>query len=212
MLLDWRTKQWGKWRPCECARRPWSGGRGARPSADADGLTYEEAVEQLLARGVAESRASLDAIRPKLAVADRPLDGRQRGARAGCPPGTLRPTPQCCRSASASRRRLHPRGRDAAHAGAEGPAHAPAAISLDGFTVVAGSPCDGVTTEALYRHFERLFAQLRDALTRRGVSAADITDVFGDAALEFSPVLSGLPSGNKDWGPSNPSIPGGPHA
>src|SRR5262249_5407653 len=68
LLADWRTTHWGKWRPCEQARRIGTLAIELDRLLTRDAIPYEQGVESLLTRGMARNRAEIDRIRPQLAV------------------------------------------------------------------------------------------------------------------------------------------------
>ncbi len=60
VLLDFRTKTWGRWRPCAHARRLGPTAVELDRRINRDGLESTEAVRELSIRGVAESAADLE--------------------------------------------------------------------------------------------------------------------------------------------------------
>jgi RNA polymerase sigma factor for flagellar operon FliA len=170
VLLDWRVGEWGKWRPCQEARRLGAVAIDLDRLLTRDGIPYEEAVEMLLAQGRAASRAELDDIRPKLT--DR--TGRQMVSGEA-----LEHMP--ARGAAADERVVAAeRATQTAKAGtalAEALRALPPSDQVilrlrfqDGFTVARIAALVGEEQKPLYRRFERLFAQLRAAMGQAGLT------------------------------------------
>jgi RNA polymerase sigma factor for flagellar operon FliA len=212
VLLDWRTSEWGKWRPCQEARRLGSVAIELDRLLTRDRMDYEEAVEMLLAQGRAESRAELDEIRPKLS---------DRSGRRTVSGDVLEHMPALSGSAD---ERVVAAERESQSSKA-GTALADAVRALppsdqvllrlrfqDGFSVARIAALVGEEQKPLYRHFEKLFAQLRAALGRAGLTDEEVTDLFCGPALELPSALGNISVGNVVGGPSRDLTPGGRHA
>ena len=213
VLLDWRTSEWGKWRPCQEARRLGDLAIDLDRLLTRDKMLYEEAVETLVAQGRATSRAELDEIRPKLSDrTGRRLVGGE----------TLEHLPA---HVGAADERVTSAERQAQTSKA-GAALAQALSELtpsdqvivrmrfqDGFTVARIAQLLGEEQKPLYRRFEKIFARMREGLGRAGLTEDDIADLFSSPGLDLPPALALVGGGGKHRsGPSTAVTPGGPNA
>lgn len=183
LYLDWRNKEWGKWRPSTAARRAGTIAIELERLVLRDRLPFEEAVEHLRSRGVAVSRAQCDAVWAELPrrPARRPESDAEL-ANAAAPAGVdaLAEDDQRARAARA--------GAALAEAIAELDATEHLIMRLrfqDGFTVARIAQLTGQDQKALYRRIEQLLTRLREALLARGVSASQITDLLGSPVVDF---------------------------
>lgn len=211
VLMDWRVHEWGKWRPCQEARRLGPLAVELDRLLTRDSMPYEEAVELLVARGQAQSRGELDAIRPRLA-------NRTGRWKVGGEVLEFMPAPQGAAddgvAASEHETRVMKAGTALAAALAELSPEDQIILRLrfqDGFTVARIAALIGEDQKPLYRRFERLYARLKEALTTAGVTEEDIGDLFGGPALDLPPALDAV-TGNPGGGPSRRMTPGGRHA
>jgi RNA polymerase sigma factor (sigma-70 family) len=212
VLLDWRTREWGKWRPCQEAKRLGALAIDLDRLLSRDGMSYEEAAELLITRGRATSRAELDAIRPKLT---------QRTGRWMVSGEVLEHMPAQTGAADEHVRtaEIETQVLKASRALSDAVKNLPPEDQIilrlrfqDGFTVARVAEFLGVEQKPLYRRFERLFAQLRDVLAKVGVTESDLATIFGAPAVELAPVLDSVDVGIAARGPSTRISPGGRHA
>jgi RNA polymerase sigma factor (sigma-70 family) len=161
-LLDWRNRRYGKWRPCEAARRLGPTAIQLDRLLSRDGYELEEAVARLTSMPGGEGAATVRALAAQLPVRRRtrtiaiedvdalgvdgfadPIETAQAGARDEVTRVRLQ---AACRSLSAADRRLlHLRfGR--------------------GLKVSVIAPIVGEPAKSLYRRIERILVTLRAAL------------------------------------------------
>jgi RNA polymerase sigma factor for flagellar operon FliA len=211
VLLDWRTSEWGKWRPCQEARRLGPVAIELDRLLTRDGVAFEAAVETLVAKGWA-TRAELDEIRPNISARSR------RWMVSG---DVLEQMPATAGAADA---RVADAERDAQVSKA-GAALASALRTLppedqiilklrfrDGFTIARIAQLIGEESKPLYRRFEKLFAHLRQRLSELGVSQSEVSELLGHESLELAPAFTDAPPGNQSPRPSTRITPGGRHA
>lgn len=212
VLLDWRTREWGKWRPCQEARRLGALAIDLDRLLSRDGVPFDEAAETLLTQGRAKSRAEIDEIRPKLAA----RTGRwmvTSEVLEHMPAQTAAPDERVVNAERATQ--VSKAGRALSDALRRLPPEDQLILRLrfqDGFTVARIAELLGEAQKPLYRRFERLFARLREAMSDLGVTEEDVSDLFGTPALELAPAFASVPAGNEIPRPSTPITPGGRHA
>lgn len=208
LYLDWRNKEWGKWRPSAAARRAGQVAIELERLILRDHLPFDAAVEHLRARGLARSTAECAAVwaglpqRPgRRAASETELDdmaaaadldpvavdeGRARAARTGAALTEVLAT------------------LDAAD-------HLVIRLRFqDGFTVARIAQLIGQDQKALYRRIESLLTRMRQALLARGVSASEIGDLLGSPLVDF-PASFGVEPGKSGMSPSNPQMPSKEH-
>lgn len=200
LYLDWRDKEWGKWRPSAQARRSGPLAIELERLILRDHLTFDQAMESLRSAGIEHSRDECAALwaqlpqrpsrRPttesELADAAAPAvvdevaidEQRARATRAGAALAT-------CVAA------LEPADRLIVKLRYE-----------DGFSVARIAQLMEHDQKALYRKIDRLLAQLREALRAAGVLAADVSDLLGSSVVEF-PSAFQSDAGKSGIGPSN---------
>lgn len=186
LYLDWRNAQWGKWRPTADARRLGAAAMELECLVLRDRLTYEEAVQTLVARGLASERecdrlwAQLPrrprrqrtgedvlAAVPSGASASQPLDDAERQAEAA----------RLCAALARVLAALDERDR--------------LLIELrywGGHTVARIATMTGEDQKALYRRYDRLTAELRRRLEAEGLGTralALLTDRFEPGPVDF---------------------------
>lgn len=202
LFLDWRIKEWGKWRPTAEARRLGPVAIELERLVLRDGIEFDQAVQVLLSKGTAQSaaecddtwaqlkqrprrqRTSSDALADMPAPFDNPVEEDERRARA-------------LKVVTALRKAM-----------AELPAGDQLIVKLryeDRFTVARIAKLVDQEQKPLYRRFEQLWKQLKAALHASGISEEDVRGLF-DRGFDddFEPS-----SGNGDNGPSNLSNAGG---
>ena len=194
LYLDWRNKEWGKWRPSTAARRKGAIAIELERLVLRDRLPFDEAVEHLLARRLAASRDECDEI--WAALPQRPsrrnvLDGDLEGMAAPASPDGVVVSEQRERAARTSAVLTRALGTlDAAD-------HLIIRLRFqDGFTVARIAQLVGHDQRALYRRIDQLLTRMRETLLANGVSAADIGELLGSAAVDF-PASFGMRPGNQ---------------
>ena len=183
LYLDWRDKEWGKWRPSTAARRAGTVAIELERLVLRDRVPFEEAVEHLRSRGVAESREQCDAIWAELPR--RP--GRRPESEAELAhapaPADLDPVAMDDQRVRAARAGA---ALTEAIAGLDATDHLIIRLRFqDGMTVSRIAQLIGQDQKALYRRIEQVLNRMRQALLARGVSAAEITDLLGSATVDF---------------------------
>ena len=208
LFLDWRIKEWGKWRPTADARRLGPVAIELERLVGRDGLDYEEAVETLLSKGTALTRDECDRIWGELPRRGaRRRTGEEVLAHVPSPAPSHDPVESAEGHASAHRAR-------AALVDAL-PSLTPQEqliIKLrfqDGFTVARIAQLIGEEQKPLYRRIEQILGRLRTALTAAGVTADEVRDLLGNPAVELGAVFPGPGAGKAKVGPSTSSNAGG---
>ena len=221
VLLDWRISEWGKWRPCQEAKRLGPLAIELDRLLTRDHLPYEEAVDKLLTQGHAAKRSEIDAIRPKLA---------ERTRRWMVSHEVLEHMP-----ASGSADEHVMRQEHNAKFAAIGVALANVLRALapqdqlllrmrfeSGFTVARIAEAVGEDQKPLYRRFERLLVGLKTSLAQLGIGEDEVKDLLrgcgspdDDGGEGSAPPASPPPTGGPGTPPRRPSTtetPGGRHA
>jgi RNA polymerase sigma factor (sigma-70 family) len=212
VLLDTRVSEWGKWRPCQAARRLGPIAIELDRLLTRDGLAYEEAVETLLTRGKVTSRGELDEIRPQLV---------ERTSRFPVSSEVLEHVP--AHGGAADRTVVaEERHTLAARAGAalarvlrELPPVEQIMLRMlyrDDMTIQRIAEVFGEKPKPLYNRLDRLRARLGQMIGDAGITAEDMRELFKGEALELPPAFADGPAGNDFCGPSRDQTPGGPHA
>ena len=208
LFLDWRIKEWGKWRPTADARRLGPVAIGLERLVGRDGIEYEEAVETLLSKGTALTRDECDRIWGELP---------RRGARR-------RTGEEVLNHVAAPATARDPIAIEEEHASAHraGAALAEALPALtpqeqliirlrfqDGFTVARIAQLIGEEQKPLYRRIEQILARLRATLTAAGITADEVRDLLGNPVVELGAVFPAAGAGKAKVGPSTSSNAGG---
>jgi len=179
VLLDVRTKEWGRWRPCARARRLGATAVRLDRRINRDGQEPMAAIQQLVALGVDETVTELEKltdriprrIRRRLVAGDAQLESLADPAAADH------------RAVSAERRGITARLQTALVAALQDlPEQERNLLRLrfaDGWTVRRIAAKKNLAERPLYRHFERILRQLRHRLERIGLGWSEIS-----AALE----------------------------
>lgn len=203
LFLDWRDHEWGKWRNSAEAVRLGPVAKELERLVLRDGTDYEQAVQSLVSRRVAESVRQCDEIWAKLshrpprrrASTDELDDSDHRVA-------AVDPVEEHERREriAATRRAMHDAIREL-------PPADQLIIKLrfdDHVTVARIAKLVDEDQKALYRRFERLMKQLRQSMNARGISDEDLSDLFGSGGDDFGPIF-----GNRGGGPSTLPNAGG---
>ena len=208
LFLDWRIKEWGKWRPTADARRLGPVAIELERLIGRDGIEYEAAVETLLSKGTALTRDECDRIWGELPRRGaRRRTGEDVLVHVPSPAPSHDPVESAEGHASAHRARI---------------ALADAIPSLtpqeqlivrlrfqDGFTVARIAQLIGEEQKPLYRRIEQILGRLRTALTAAGVTADEVRDLLGNPAVELGAVFPAAGAGKAKVGPSTSSNAGG---
>lgn len=203
LFLDWRIKEWGRWRPSAEARRLGPVAIELSRLVLRDKWDYDAAVAFLAAKGAASAEeceavwsrfkkraqrsfVDLDAAGELADEAADPVEAEQRRARAAQVRDALR----------TARAALPPGDQLILKLRLE-----------SGFTVARIAKLQGEDQKALYRRYEQIYRQLRTALAELGVSAEDSRAFFGqfdDEDTDAGPVI-----GKPRPGPSTQPSAGG---
>lgn len=202
LFHQWRTEQWGKWRPSAEARRLGDTAITLERLTTRDGFTYSEAVKVLTTRsGAAVSVTELEAIYVRLP---------NRNPRPGMVSGEVSPDAAAVESDAGTRIESRDRERTARRT-----AEILDSVPLDpedrlilrlrfwkGMKVPEIARVVGIDQKKIYKRLDKLFATLRSALEVAGVGRTDIDAVLcsGDQDIRLG-VLS--PEENGSSGPSN---------
>jgi RNA polymerase sigma factor for flagellar operon FliA len=209
LFLDWRNAQWGKWRPTADARRLGALAIELERLIVRDQLSFNEAAETLVSRGVAESRRACEVTWAQLP--QRP--GRRMADESAL--ANLAASGLASDAVMADERR----GRAAAASAAMAEALSTLApqdrliVKLrfhDGITVARIAVLIQEDQKALYRRFDRLLDAVRAAMTASGVSEADVADVLAHPTGELQPMFERV-GGDHETGPSRTTSTGGEH-
>lgn len=207
LFLDWRIHEWGKWRPTTEARRRGPVAVELERLILRDHLDFEQAMEMLVARGVAHSRDEC-----AIEWAELP----QRPARRAATEAALEhlPAPPTGDGLEMDDQRARA-GRASAALVTSIPTLSPhdqLIIKLryqDGFSVARIAQLLGEDQKPLYRRIDQMLGRLRETMVAAGVSAEDVRDLLGNPVVEFSPAFGVSRAGNVKVGPSTPSDAGG---
>ena len=194
LYLDWRNKEWGKWRPSTAARRKGAIAIELERLVLRDRVPFDEAVELLRARGLAASRDECDEIwaglpqRPSRRNAS--VDELEAMAAPATPDGV-----------AVNEQRERAARTSAVLTRALGTLDAAERLIIrmrfqDGLTVARIAQLVGDDQRALYRRIDQLLARMREMLLANGVSAADIGELLGSAVVDF-PGAFGMRPGNE---------------
>ena len=200
LFLDWRNREWGKWRPSAAARRLGAPAVALERLVLRDQCSFEEAVQQLRGHRLVESAEECERIWAQLP--QRPL---RRPAIDFDPDTSEAPPVADDLTIDEQRRRAASAGRALVDVLSELEASDHVILRLrfqDGFTVARIAQVIGQDQKALYRRIESLLNRLRLGLLAKGVSAADISDLLGSPVVDF-PAAFALRSGKSEIGPSN---------
>jgi RNA polymerase sigma factor (sigma-70 family) len=202
LFLDWRIKEWGKWRPSAEARRLGPVAIELERLVLRDDIDFDQAAQLLVSKGTATSERECEEAWAQL---------RQRPARRRASAEVLVQLPAPRQHTVEDDER---RARGAAVLGAlrKAMAELPASDQLivklrydDRFTVARIAKLIDVEQKSLYRRYEQVWKQLRLALQGAGISEEDVRDLFEEGLDED---LGGL-SGNGGSGPSSLPNAGG---
>ena len=208
LFLDWRIKEWGKWRPTADARRLGPVAIELERLVGRDGMEYEQAVETLVTKGVALTSDECDRIWGEL-----PRRGARK--RAGEELLAQLPSPPSAHDSidvEEERASAH-RARAALSDAIPGLTPQEQLIIRlryqDGFTVARIAQLIGEEQKPLYRRIEQILARLRKAMTAAGITAEEVISLLGNPAVELGTVFPASGAGKAKVGPSTSSNAGG---
>lgn len=208
LFLDWRIKEWGKWRPTADARRLGPVAIELERLVLRDHIEFDQAAETLISKGIATSRDECD--RAWAELPRRPA--RQRTGE------------QALHTVASSAMSRDPILVDEqlASAGRARVALADAIPGLspqeqliirlrfqDGVTVARIARLIGEEQKPLYRRIEQILGRLRTTLTAAGVTAEEVRDLLGNPVVELGAIFPEAGAGKAKVGPSTASNAGG---
>ena len=188
LFLDWRNAEWGKWRPTADARRVGPLAIELERLIIRDQLSFNEAVETLVARNMAASREVCEA-----AWASLP----QRPGRKTTDESVLLNVPGpglASDDVMAAERRAGAANASAAMVQALATLQPQDQLILrlryhDNITVARIAELVQEDPKSLYRRFTRLLAGVRTFMTKQGISPAMAADLLANPVQEFDPVF-----------------------
>jgi RNA polymerase sigma factor for flagellar operon FliA len=208
LFLDWRIKEWGKWRPTADARRLGPVAVELERLVLRDGIDFEQAVETLVSKGTALTRDECDRVWRELP---------RRPSRQRAPEDALETI-----SVSAPVNDSIELGEQSQNASRARVALAEALPSLspqeqliirlrfqDGITVARIAQLIGEEQKPLYRRIEQILVRLRASLVTSGVTADAVRELLGNPVVELGAVFPAATSGKSQVGPSTSSNAGG---
>jgi RNA polymerase sigma factor for flagellar operon FliA len=207
LFLDWRIKEWGKWRPTADALRGGPVAIELERLVIRDGFDFEQAVETLMSKGIAHSRDECDR-----AWAELPRRGARRRTNDEVLAHTVAASPPDPIDTEEDRA-CAVRARAALAAAIPGLTPQEQLIIRlryqDGFTVARIAQVIGEEQKPLYRRIEQILARLRASLLAAGVSADSVRDLLGNPVVELGAVFPASSGGKTKVGPSRRSNAGG---
>jgi RNA polymerase sigma factor (sigma-70 family) len=208
LFLDWRIKEWGKWRPTADARRLGPVAIELERLVLRDHLEFEQAAETLIAKGTAVSREECDrawAELPRRPARQRAGEQALDTVASDAPPSD----PVAIQEQFASA------GKASGALAAAIPGLTPQEQLIirlrfqDGFTVARIAQLIGEEQKPLYRRIDQILARLRGTLTDAGVTADEVRELLGNPVVELGAVFPAAGAGKAKVGPSTPSNAGG---
>lgn len=205
LFLDWRIREWGKWRPTADARRLGPVAIELERLVLRDSIEFHQAAQTLVSKGTATSLDECDDVWAQ-------LKQRPRRQRTSSDALVDVPAPQQNPVEDDERRAQTLKILTALRAAmSELPPADHLIVKLryeDQFTVARIAKLVDAEQKQLYRRFEQLWKQLRASMKAKGVSDEDVRTLFGDG---FDDDFGGEP-GNSGGGPSHLPNAGGAHA
>ena len=207
LFLDWRIKEWGKWRPSAEARRLGPVAIELERLVLRDQIDFDAAAATLVSKGTALSGDECDRVWAELPR--RP--GRHRAGEqvlesmpspaAGDPVATEEHYASAGRARSALAEAI--------------PGLTPQEQLIvrlrfqDGFTVARIAQLIGEEQKPLYRRIDQILGRLRVHLTGAGITADEVRELLGNPAVELGAVFPAESAGKAKVGPSRSSNAGG---
>jgi RNA polymerase sigma factor (sigma-70 family) len=208
LFLDWRIKEWGKWRPTADARRLGPVAIELERLVGRDGIDYGQAVAILVSKGVALTNDECDRIWAELPRrGSRRRAGEEELERLPSPAPAIDPIHLEDHRASAERARAA-----LVHAIPDLTPQEQLIIRLrfqDGFTVARIAQLIGEEQKPLYRRIDQILGRLRTTLTAAGITAEEVRDLLGNPVVELGAVFPAAGAGKAKVGPSTSSNAGG---
>jgi RNA polymerase sigma factor for flagellar operon FliA len=207
LFLDWRIKEWGKWRPTADARRLGPVAIELERLVLRDHMEFEEASETLISKGTALSREESDRVWGELPR--RPA--RQRASEQAL--DTI-PAPATSRDQIAVDEQQASAARARAALADAIPALTPQEQLIirlrfqDGITVARIARLIGEEQKPLYRRIEQILARLRATLDAAGVTADEVRELLGNPVVELGAVFPATGAGKAKVSPSTSSNAG----
>jgi RNA polymerase sigma factor (sigma-70 family) len=208
LFLDWRIKEWGKWRPTADARRLGPVAIELEKLVLRDQIEFDQAADTLVAKGTALSRDECDRVwaglprRPaRQRTGEQELDNLPASLPAGDPVAAGENRASAQRASSALAEAL--------------PDLTPQEQLIirlryqDGFTVARIAQLIGEEQKPLYRRIEQILGRLRSTLVSAGVTAEEVRDLLGNPIVELGAVFPSTGAGKAKVGPSTSSNAGG---
>lgn len=208
LFLDWRIKEWGKWRPTADARRLGPVAIELERLVLRDHIEFEQAAETLLSRGTAASRDECDR-----AWAELPR--RAARQRAGEQALDAVPSPAPAHDPIVVEEQVASAGKARSALAEAIPGLTPQEQLIirlrfqDGVTVAKIAQLIGEEQKPLYRRIEQILGRLRKSLTDAGVTADEVRGLLGNPVVELGAVFPAAGAGKAKVGPSRSSDAGG---
>jgi RNA polymerase sigma factor (sigma-70 family) len=208
LFLDWRIKEWGKWRPTADARRQGPVAIELEKLVLRDQIEFDQAANILISKGTATSREECDRVWGE-------LPRRPARQRAGEQVLETIPSPVLSRDPIAVDEE-----RASAHRASSALADALPGLTpqeqliirlrfQDGFTVARIAQLIGEEQKPLYRRIDQILGRLRTTLSEAGVTAEEVRDLLGNPVVELGAVFPATGAGKAKVGPSTSSNAGG---
>lgn len=203
LFLDWRIREWGKWRPSAEARRLGPVAVELERLVLRDEIDFGQAAELLVSKGTVSTANECDEVWAKL----RRRPARRRTGSDVLTDVSSAPAVDPVAEQDRQQRLLEVRAALRKAMAALPPADL-LIVKLryeDQFTVARIAKVVDVEQKLLYRRFEQLWKQLRHSMAASGITDEDVRGLFdAGAELGFGPI-----SGNGEDGPSNLTNAGG---
>lgn len=204
LFLDWRIKEWGKWRPTPRARRLGRLAVELERLVLRDGIEYGQAAQTLISKGLAVSEDECDSLWEQL----RRRGGRRRVDLDDVPE---LPTPAIDPVSNNERQQRAKRAVEAMHASIAGlPADDQMIFRLryqDGVTVARIAKLIDADQKRLYRRFEQIELRLRAGILASGLTEGEVRELFSGFDVDEDEGDGG--AGNSGNGPSTVLNAGG---
>lgn len=208
LFLDWRIKEWGKWRPTAEARRLGPVAIELERLVLRDHFEFEQAAGTLVAKGTAASREECD--RAWAVLPRRP--GRQRTDEQAL---DAMPSPAAGRDPIVVEEQVAMAGKARMALADAIPGLTPQEQLIirlrfqDGVTVARIAQLIGEEQKPLYRRIDQILGRLRGTLTDAGVTAEAVRELLGNPVVELGAVFPTAGAGKAKVGPSTSSNAGG---
>jgi RNA polymerase sigma factor (sigma-70 family) len=208
LFLDWRIKEWGKWRPTADARRLGPVAIELERLVLRDHIGFEQAAETLISRGTSVSRDECDRVWGE-------LPRRPSRQRAGEQALDAIASSAIVRDLVVVEEQIASADKARAALANAIPALTPQEQLIirlrfqDGVTVARIAQLIGEEQKPLYRRIDQILARLRATLTNAGVTADEVRDLLGNPVVELGAVFPDAGAGKAKVGPSRSKDAGG---